>query len=166
MKAIMRFAQLLLQSSELAVLRPISNADDEQANITIGLSSFDTGCSGMIQSIPRLNFTGLCLSDAGNGVRATDFVSGFASGVSVGASWNKDLAHLRAVAMAKEFYKKGVSMMLGPVVGPLGRIAEGGRNWEGFSNDPYLGGALVYESIMGAQSENVMACTKHFVSCS
>jgi beta-glucosidase len=62
--------------------------------------------------------------------------------------------------MASEFRKKGVNVMLGPVVGPLGRVAEGGRNWEGFSNDPYLSGALVYETVDGSQSVGVAACTK------
>jgi beta-glucosidase len=46
-------------------------------------------------------------------------------------SWNKDLARQRANAMAGEFRTKGVNVALGPVVGPLGRIAEAGRNWEG-----------------------------------
>ena len=46
-------------------------------------------------------------------------------------SWNKDLAKQRANAMASEFRTKGVNVALGPVVGPLGRMTEGGRNWEG-----------------------------------
>ena len=33
--------------------------------------------------------------------------------------------------MGYEFRTKGVNIALGPVVGPLGRLAEGGRNWEG-----------------------------------
>ncbi len=33
--------------------------------------------------------------------------------------------------MAYEFRTKGVNVALGPVIGPLGRVAEGGRNWEG-----------------------------------
>ena len=37
--------------------------------------------------------------------------------------------------MGAEFKKKGVHVALGPVVGPLGRVDEGGRNWEGFAND-------------------------------
>lgn len=53
-------------------------------------------------------------------------------------------------------------MALGPVVGPLGKLALGGRNWEGFSNDPYLAGQLAYESVRGLQ-ENVIACIKHFI---
>jgi beta-glucosidase len=62
--------------------------------------------------------------------------------------------------MGTEFHKKGVNVLLGPVVAPLGRVVEGGRNWEGFSNDPYLSGALVYETVDGLQSAGVGACTK------
>ncbi|KAK6956654.1 hypothetical protein Daesc_001933 [Daldinia eschscholtzii] len=67
-------------------------------------------------------------------------------------SWNRELAHKRAVGMAGEFRAKGVHIALGPVVGPLGRIASSGRNWEGFSNDPYLCGALAADTIKGIQS--------------
>jgi beta-glucosidase len=62
--------------------------------------------------------------------------------------------------MGGEFRTKGVNVALGPVVGPLGRIAEGGRDWEGFSNDPYLGGALAAEHILGAQSTGVITSVK------
>jgi len=40
--------------------------------------------------------------------------------------------------MGAEHKAKGVTVQLGPVAGPLGRAPEGGRNWEGFSPDPYL----------------------------
>lgn len=46
-------------------------------------------------------------------------------------SWNKTLAYERGWYMGGEFRKKGVQVALGPVVGPLGRIVTGGRNWEG-----------------------------------
>ncbi|GAM84813.1 hypothetical protein ANO11243_028140 [Dothideomycetidae sp. 11243] len=65
--------------------------------------------------------------------------------------------------MGAEHRGKGVDMQLGPVVGPLGRSPEGGRNWEGFSPDPVLSGIAVYETIQGIQSMNVIACTKHFI---
>lgn len=107
---------------------------EEKSNVTVGTST-STGCSGVTGSVPRLNWPGLCLSDAGNGLRNTDFVNGWASGVSVGASWNSELAQQRGTQMAGEFKTKGVNVALGPVVGPLGRVVEGGRNWEGFSND-------------------------------
>jgi len=57
----------------------------EKANITVGHTPL-TGCSGVTGSVPRLNWPGLCLSDAGNGLRATDFVNGWPSGIHVGAS--------------------------------------------------------------------------------
>lgn len=62
--------------------------------------------------------------------------------------------------MGHEFRRKGVNLFLGPVIGPIGRVAEGGRNWEGFSTDPYHSGRLVYETVEGMQSTGVAASTK------
>ncbi|KAF4475779.1 beta-glucosidase M [Fusarium agapanthi] len=122
--------------------------------------SRDTGCSGTIPAIPRLGFPGLCLSDAGNGVRNTDFVSSWPAGLHVGASWNKDLTRMRGSGMAGEFKAKGINVLLGPVVGPLGRVVRGGRNWEGFAVDPYLSGVLTAETVAAVQKVGVMASTK------
>jgi beta-glucosidase len=57
---------------------------EEKVNLTAGYSA-SNGCSGNIPPISRLGFTGMCLSDAGNGVRATDFVNGYPSGIHIGA---------------------------------------------------------------------------------
>ena len=99
---------------------------EEMNNITIGYVNGDNGCVGKSGSVPRLEFRGFCLHDAGNGVRATDGVNAYASGVSIGASWNATLAYQRGQFMGREFQKKGVQVALGPVVGPIGRIATGG----------------------------------------
>lgn len=135
----------------------------EKQNLTFGYVSTTNGCSGNIQAVPRLGFPGLCLNDAGNGVRGTDFVNGYPSGVSVGASWNRKLTYDRSYYMGGEFRTKGVNVALGPVVAPLGRTVEGGRNWEGFTSDPYLSGQLVSEAVIGMQDTGVTACTKHFI---
>lgn len=67
--------------------------------------------------------------------------------------------------MGGEFRRNGVTVALAPaVIGPLGRVAQGGRNWEGFSNDPYLAGVLASETVQGAQEQGIIACTKHFVA--
>ncbi|KAH8671312.1 glycoside hydrolase superfamily [Xylariales sp. PMI_506] len=134
----------------------------EKIGLTTGAGS-STGCMGFIQGIPRLNFSGLCLSDAGNGLRATDFVSGWPSGVHVGASWNKNLTRQRGSGMGGEFRIKGVNILLGPVAAPLGRVVRGGRNWEGFAADPYLSGSLTAETVTGVQSVGVITSTKHFI---
>jgi len=94
-------------------------------------TSTTNGCSGISGGVPRLGFPGICLQDAGNGVRGTDGVNGYPSGVHVGASWNKQLTSARAQYMGAEFKRKGVNVALGPVVGPIGRTAKNGRNWEG-----------------------------------
>ncbi|KAJ5082641.1 hypothetical protein N7532_011684 [Penicillium argentinense] len=137
--------------------------DEEKNNVTYGHESTTTGCSGVSGSVPRLGFPGICFQDAGNGVRAADMVNSYPAGIHVGASWNKELAHSRAEHMGAEFKRKGANVALGPVVGPAGRLASGGRNWEGFGSDPYLSGALAAESVRGLQ-ENVIACVKHLIA--
>ncbi|KAJ5756909.1 beta-glucosidase M [Penicillium nucicola] len=136
---------------------------EEKVNLTAGVS-VKNGCSGNIGAVEHLGFPGFCVSDAGNGLRGTDYVSSWPSGIHVGASWNKNLANQRGSHMGAEFRRKGVNLLLGPVVGPLGRVVESGRNWEGFSTDPYLTGALVYETITGVQSAGVGTSTKHYIA--
>jgi beta-glucosidase-like glycosyl hydrolase len=41
--------------------------------------------------------------------------------------------------MGKEHVGKGVNIVLGPMM-KIGRVAQGGRNWEGFGKDPFLAG--------------------------
>ncbi|THZ26006.1 putative beta-glucosidase [Aureobasidium pullulans] len=134
----------------------------EKANITLG-SSETHDCSGFTGSVPRLGFPGMCLNDAESGVRTASKVNGYPAQLHIGASWNRSLAYDRALHLGQEFKTKGVNVLLGPVAGPLGRIATGGRNWEGFSNDPYLAGSLIAPTISGMQ-KSVIACVKHFIA--
>jgi beta-glucosidase len=62
--------------------------------------------------------------------------------------------------MGGEFKTKGVNVLLGPVVGPAWRIVRGGRNWEGFSVDPWLSGQLVAQTVSGIQGQGVITSTK------
>ncbi|KAK0388256.1 hypothetical protein NLU13_4501 [Sarocladium strictum] len=136
---------------------------EDKIKLTAGVDH-DSGCSGFVPAIDKIDFPGLCLSDAGQGVRGTDFVSSFPSGIHVAASWNKKLTYLRGNAMGGEFRNKGVNVLLGPVVGPMFRVARGGRNWEGLSPDPYLSGTLAALTIEGVQDRGVMTSTKHFIA--
>jgi len=83
----------------------MTNAEKE--NTTYGYTSTTNACSGNSGGVPRLNFPGLCLNDAGNGVRGSDLTNGYAAGVHVGAAWNKELAYDRARFMGAEFKAKG-----------------------------------------------------------
>jgi beta-glucosidase len=91
-----------------------------------------------VGAIPRLGLRSLCMQDAPVGVRFGDYVSVFSSGQTVAATFDRGLMYARGYAIGSEHKAKGVSVVLGPVAGPLGRHPEGGRNWEGFSPDPYL----------------------------
>ena len=55
---------------------------------------------------------------------------------------------------------KGVNVLLGPSMGPLGRMPAGGRNWEGFGSDPVLQGIAASQTIIGIQEEGVIATGK------
>lgn len=60
-----------------------------------------------------------------------DYNSAFPAGGTVAASWDRSVWYQRGYEMGMEHRGKGVDVQLGPVVGPLGRSPEGGRNWEG-----------------------------------
>ena len=48
-------------------------------------------------------------------------------------------------------------------MGPQGRSAYSGRNWEGFSPDPYLSGIAFAASVEGLQDAGVQATAKHYL---
>ncbi|KAI1443413.1 glycoside hydrolase family 3 protein [Annulohypoxylon stygium] len=137
---------------------------EEKVNITRGFTVGDNTCAGNTGTVPRLGWPGMCLHDAGNGVRAADLVNSYPSGIHVGASWDRNLTYERAYFIGQEFKAKGINVVLGPNAGPLGRTPLGGRNWEGFSVDPYLSGQLNAETVVGHQDAGVIANIKHFIA--
>ncbi|KAI5236669.1 hypothetical protein E4T42_09396 [Aureobasidium subglaciale] len=120
-------------------------------------------CVGNIEPIERLGFNGLCLQDGPLAIRVADYASVFSAGVSAASSWDKDILYERGLLMGKEFRAKGAHVALSPVAGPLGRSAYSGRNWEGFSPDPYLTGVAMFQTITGHQDAGVQATAKHFI---
>ncbi|KAL0572187.1 hypothetical protein V5O48_009782 [Marasmius crinis-equi] len=100
--------------------------------------------------------------DSPLGVRFGDFVTAFPPAINVAATWNRELIRARGVAMGEEHRGKGVNVALGPMMN-MGRVAQGGRNWEGFGADPFLAGEAAYETILGMQQMGVQACAKHYI---
>ncbi|KAK4150111.1 beta-glucosidase [Chaetomidium leptoderma] len=119
----------------------------EKVNLTTGTGWEADRCIGNTGGLPRLGFRGFCLMDGPLGVRNSI----------------RRLMRLRGEALGAEFRGKGVDVMLGPASGPLGRVPQGGRNWEGFGPDPYLAGVAMAETIQGIQSRGVIACAKHYI---
>ncbi|CAD0041524.1 unnamed protein product [Aureobasidium pullulans] len=146
----------------------LAQAEAFLTNLTLeekaGLVTGSAGpCVGNIAPIERLGFDGLCLQDGPLAIRQATYASVFPAGLTAAASWDKGLIYTRGLYMAQEFKGKGANIALGPVVGPLGRHGRGGRNWEGFSPDPYLSGVAVEQTIWGMQSTGVQACVKHYI---
>ncbi|KAL2022935.1 hypothetical protein VTK56DRAFT_4150 [Thermocarpiscus australiensis] len=136
----------------------------EKVNITTG-TGWQMGLAvGTNGPAVHVGFPQLQLQDGPLGIRFADNITAFPAGITVGATWNRQLMYARGKAHGIEAREKGINVLLGPCVGPLGRMPAGGRNWEGFGADPYLQGVAGAETVKGIQSEGVMATIKHYVA--
>lgn len=78
-------------------------------------------------------------------------------------SWDPGLLYAMGQAIGEEALQEGVSVVLGPGVN-IKRSPLCGRNFEYFSEDPWLAGELAKGWIEGVQSIGVGACIKHFAA--
>ncbi|MBE3048095.1 glycoside hydrolase family 3 protein, partial [Candidatus Bathyarchaeota archaeon] len=136
----------------------------EKVNITTGTGWRMGLAVGTTAPATNVGFPSLALQDGPLGLRFADHATAFPAGITVGATFSRALMHARGAAHGLEARQKGINVLLGPCVGPLGRMPAGGRNWEGFGSDPYLQGVAAAETIRGIQSQHVMATIKHFVA--
>lgn len=136
----------------------------EKVNVTTGVGWSQELCVGNNGAVPRLGFPQLCLQDGPLGIRFADNITAFPAGITVGSTWSKQLMYERGKAQGREARLKGVHVLLGPSMGPLGRMPAGGRNWEGFGSDPVLQGIAAAQIIKGIQEQGVMATAKHYVA--
>ncbi|KAM0345488.1 hypothetical protein ACHAPU_006415 [Fusarium lateritium] len=135
----------------------------EKVNITTG-TGWSMGLAvGTTGAAVNVGFPALALQDGPLGIRFADNATAWPAGITVGATFNKKLMYQRGKAHGKEAKGKGINVILGPAIGPLGRAPAGGRNWEGFGPDPYLQGIAGAETIRGIQDAGVMATIKHFI---
>lgn len=116
--------------------------------------------------VERLGIPAIKVSDGPNGARGDVFGAGltaacFPAGISLASTWNTELVGQIGQALAEEARSKGASVLLGPTVN-IHRSPLNGRNFECFSEDPYLSSRLAVAYISGLQSRGVGATTKHF----
>ena len=135
----------------------------DKVNVTSGTGWSQDMCVGNTAPANSVGFPPLCLQDGPLGLRFMDHSTAFPAGITVGATWNKDLMYKRGRAHAMEAKGKGINVLLGPAMGPLGRMPAGGRVWEGFGSDPVLQGVAASQTIKGIQDQGVMATAKHLI---
>ncbi|KAJ3762290.1 beta-D-xylosidase/beta-D-glucosidase [Lentinula raphanica] len=135
---------------------------EELVNMTTGVVGL---CVGETGAVPRLGIPQMCLQDGPIGPRAVYGSSQFPAGVTVAATWDRELMYARARAMGQEFHDQGVHIALAPVTGgPLGRTPLQGRAWEGFFADPYATGVASYHSVLGITHAGVATVAKHWIA--
>jgi beta-glucosidase len=133
--------------------------------------------SGQWQTTPvgRLGISSIMVADGPHGLRKQD-EEGDRLGIGTSLpstcfpppaasanSWDPDLLYAMGRAIGEEALQEGVSIVLGPGVN-IKRSPLCGRNFEYFSEDPWLAGELGAAWIKGVQSVGVGACLKHFAA--
>jgi len=111
--------------------------------------------------MPAIDLPRFKMSDASVGVRTWGPTTAYASGASLAASWDTDLARKLGEGLGRDARARNVNFLLGPGVN-IARSAEAGRNFEYLSEDPYLNATLVVPFIEGVQSQGVIATVKHY----
>lgn len=134
---------------------------EEKASLTAGADFWTT------VPIERLGIPPMKVTDGPNGARGGDFSGGvsaacFPVGIALAATWDPDLIGRIGVALAEEAKSKGASVLLGPTVN-MHRSPLNGRNFECYSEDPYLTSRMAVAYVKGVQSQKVGTSIKHFV---
>ena len=134
---------------------------DERAALTAGLDMWHgTG-------VERLGIRGIKVSDGPNGARGA-FWNGTTSactpcGTALGATWNVELVKRVGHVLGDETRSKGADMLLAPTVN-IHRSPLAGRNFECYSEDPFLSARMAVAMVIGVQSKGVGTAIKHFVA--
>ncbi|MCH4888960.1 glycosyl hydrolase [Acidaminobacter sp. JC074] len=142
---------------------------EEKASLCSGKDFWTT------QDIERLGIPSIMVTDGPHGLRKQAGESDhlglnesikttcFPSGVSLASSWDRDLLEEVGKALGEESQSEDVSVLLGPGVN-IKRSPLCGRNFEYFSEDPYLSSQIAKHHILGVQSQGVGTSIKHFAA--
>jgi len=131
----------------------------EKISLMAGGSLFAT------QPIERLRIPALRFSDGPNGVRSNEgeATTAFPTGSALAATWNPEVLRSVGAAIGREALALNVQVLLGPNVN-IQRSPLAGRNFEAYSEDPYLAGRLGIGFVAGVQGQGVGTSVKHFVA--
>ncbi len=135
---------------------------EEQVSLLAGASFWTT------VPVPSAGVPAVKVSDGPNGARGGGALVGgvkaacFPAGISLAATWDTALVEEVGQALAEEAQSKGARALLAPTVN-LHRGALNGRNFECYSEDPYLSAWLGVAYVAGLQRRGVSAVIKHYV---
>lgn len=134
-------------------------------------------CSGLdfwhLKGVERLGIPSVMVTDGPHGLRKQQGDSDhlgildsvpatcFPSAAGLAGSWDRDLINQVGVALGEECQAEDVAVLLGPGVN-IKRSPLNGRNFEYFSEDPYLSSEMAAGHIQGVQSQGVGTSLKHF----
>ena len=118
-----------------------------------------------LPAIERLGIPSLRMSDGPTGLRSVNSepATVFPVGTALAASFNPALVSEVAAAIAREAITHGVDVLLAPGIN-IQRTPLGGRNFEYYSEDPVLAGAIGVAYVNGVQAEGVGTSVKHFAA--
>ncbi len=138
---------------------------EEKAALCTGASAWTT------TPMERLEVPEMLVSDGPHGLRRILDVQSlgakslpatcFPAACTLAATWNRDLMEEMGRALGRESLAQGVDVLLGPAVN-MKRSPLCGRNFEYFSEDPFLAGELAASLVNGIQSQGVGTSLKHF----
>ncbi len=142
---------------------------EEKASLCSGLNFWFT------QPVERLGIPSIMLTDGPHGLRK-QVTSGdhlginesvpatcFPTASALAATWDRDVVRQVGVALGEECRQEKVGVILGPGAN-IKRSPLCGRNFEYFSEDPYLSGELAKSHIQGVQSQGIGTSLKHYTA--
>jgi beta-glucosidase len=132
---------------------------EEKVALMAGAESF------AMEGVERLGVPRIRMTDGPTGVRSNvgEPATVFPVGAALAATWNPDLVRDVAAAIGREALALGAEVVLAPTVNIV-RTPLWGRNFETFSEDPFLTGALGAAYVEGLQSQGVGASLKHYAA--
>ena len=124
----------------------------------IALGGYQTAAASSVGKVMTIDCDGP--ASINNNFTGTGSI-GFPAGVMIANTWNTDIADQFGESIGKMADEMGVSGWYAPAMN-IHRSAFAGRNFEYYSEDPFLSGAIAMNAVIGAERQGVYAYIKHF----